>query len=140
MATLAGRTWACRYLEREKAVFKETGAQPDLAGHDYIIERQLKPEARRDIVALLKELEVKPTSMIDISDGLASEAMHLARSRAIGVSISRRKTTDRPDDLSHGTRLRPGPEHLCLERRARITNCYSPCAIAITRRSRATRA
>ncbi len=61
--------------------------KPDLAGHDYIIERQLKPEARRDIIALLKELGVKPTSMIDISDGLASEALHLARASQLGILL-----------------------------------------------------
>lgn len=84
---LGGAYMGLQILEREKAVFKETGAQPDLVGHDYILERQLKPEARKDIIELLKKLEVKPTSMIDISDGLASEAMHLARSSDLGVSI-----------------------------------------------------
>ena len=84
---LGGAYMGLQVLEREKAVFKETGAQPDLAGHDYILERQLKPEARKDIIELLKKLEVKPTSMIDISDGLASEAIHLARSSGLGVNI-----------------------------------------------------
>lgn len=84
---LGGAYMGLQIMEREKAVFKETGAQPDLDGHDYIIERQLKPEARRDIIALLKTLGVKPTSMIDISDGLASEALHLCRASGLGVSI-----------------------------------------------------
>ncbi len=84
---LGGAYMGLQVLEREKAVFKETGAQPDLVGHDYILERQLKPEARRDIIDLLKKLDVKPTSMIDISDGLASEALHLARSSNLGVRI-----------------------------------------------------
>ena len=84
---LGGAYMGLQVLEREKAVFKDTGAQPDLAGHDYIIERQLKPEARRDIIALLKELGVKPTSMIDISDGLASEALHLARASQLGILL-----------------------------------------------------
>jgi thiamine-monophosphate kinase len=84
---LGGAYMGLQVLEREKAVYKETGAQPDLVGHDYILERQLKPEARRDIVGLLKQLDVKPTSMIDISDGLASDAMHLARSSGLGVNI-----------------------------------------------------
>ncbi len=84
---LGGAYMGLQVLEREKAVFKETGAQPDLVGHDYIIERQLKPEARKDIIALLHTLDVRPTSMIDISDGLASEAMHLARASGVGVRI-----------------------------------------------------
>ncbi|MBL7958297.1 MAG: thiamine-phosphate kinase [Flavobacteriales bacterium] len=84
---LGGAYMGLQVLEREKAVFKETGAQPDLAGHDYILERQLKPEARKDIIELFRKLEVKPTAMIDISDGLASEAIHLARSSGSGVRI-----------------------------------------------------
>ena len=65
-------------LEREKQVFLENpGAQPDLEGNDYILERQLKPEARRDVIEYLDELGVLPTSMIDISDGLSSEILHL---------------------------------------------------------------
>ena len=84
---LGGAYMGLQVLEREKAVFTETGAQPDLGGHDYIIERQLKPEARKDIIALLKQLDVHPTAMIDISDGLASEALHIARSSGLGVRI-----------------------------------------------------
>lgn len=84
---LGGAYMGLQVLEREKSVFKETGAQPDFSGHDYILERQLKPEARRDIIQLLKRLEVRPTSMIDISDGLASEAIHIARRSGLGVRI-----------------------------------------------------
>jgi len=75
-------------LEREKEVFKEAPkAQPDLQNHSYIIERQLKPEARTDIVTELSDLKVKPTSMIDISDGLASECFHLMAASGLGVRI-----------------------------------------------------
>ena len=75
-------------LEREKEVFKaNSNIQPDLDGHDYIIERQLKPEARQDIIRFLKELEVVPTAMIDISDGLASEVLHLCKSSKLGCRI-----------------------------------------------------
>ena len=84
---LGGAYMGLQILEREKAVFTETSAQPDLSGHDYILERQLKPEARRDIVELLRKLEVKPTAMIDISDGLASEAIHIARSSGLGLRL-----------------------------------------------------
>lgn len=75
-------------LEREKAVFKANpNAQPDLDPYTYLIERQLKPEARKDIPPLLKELGVKPTAMIDISDGLSSEAIHLCKNSEVGVNL-----------------------------------------------------
>lgn len=75
-------------LEREKEVYKANpNIQPDLDGHDYIMERQLKPEARVDIIKFLKELDVIPSSMIDISDGLASEIMHLCKSSEVGCRI-----------------------------------------------------
>lgn len=75
-------------LEREKEVFQANPSiQPDLDGHDYIIERQLKPEARKDIIGFLKDLDVVPTSMIDISDGLASEIIHICKSSKVGCHI-----------------------------------------------------
>ncbi|MDG1427928.1 MAG: thiamine-phosphate kinase [Crocinitomicaceae bacterium] len=75
-------------LEREKQVFEANAAiQPDLDGHDYILQRQLKPEARIDVIKFLKELDVVPTSMIDISDGLASEIFHICKSSDVGCKI-----------------------------------------------------
>lgn len=75
-------------LEREKRIFKEhSDVQPDLEGNDYILERQLKPEARADIPPLLKKLGVKPTAMIDISDGLASDLLHICTLSDIGCNI-----------------------------------------------------
>ena len=75
-------------LEREKEVFQANPSiQPDLDGHDYIIERQLKPEARKDIIGFLKELDVLPTAMIDISDGLASEILHLCKASNVGCHV-----------------------------------------------------
>lgn len=75
-------------LEREKAVFKvNPNSQPDLNRYSYSIERQLKPEARKDIVELLEELKIVPTSMIDISDGLSSEIFHLSKSSEVGFHI-----------------------------------------------------
>ena len=75
-------------LEREKQVYEANpNIQPDLDGHDYIVGRQLKPEARVDIIKYLKELDVVPTSMIDISDGLASEIMHICKSSNVGCHL-----------------------------------------------------
>jgi len=75
-------------LEREKEVYNANpDIQPDLDGHDYIIERQLKPEARIDVIGFLKELDVIPTSMIDISDGLASEIKHICKKSKVGCHL-----------------------------------------------------
>lgn len=75
-------------LEREKQVFQvNPDNQPDLDAYTYLIERQLKPEARKDIKLLLKALEIKPTSMIDISDGLSSEIMHLCKQSNVGCNL-----------------------------------------------------
>ena len=75
-------------LEREKRIFLENPEmQPDLGGHDYIVGRQLRPEARKDVIELLKEAGIKPTAMIDISDGLASECFHLAEHSGVGINV-----------------------------------------------------
>ena len=75
-------------LEREKEVFKVNPQnQPDLDQYTYLVERQLKPEARKDIVKLLKDLDVKPTSMIDISDGLSSEILHICKNSDVGCDL-----------------------------------------------------
>lgn len=79
-------------LEREKLVFENNGeAQPDFAGYEYILERQLKPDARQDIVQLLKDKQIHPTAMIDISDGLASEIMHICKDSGVGCNIYEEK-------------------------------------------------
>lgn len=75
-------------LEREKQVFAGNDkVQPQLEGFDYVLKRQLKPEARKDIVDQLRELGIQPTSMIDLSDGLASDLMQIAKSSKAGVRI-----------------------------------------------------
>ncbi len=85
---LGGAYMGLQVLERERLIFEENPSiQPDLDGHDYIIQRQLKPEARVDVIGYLKELEVVPTSMIDISDGLASEVMHLCKNSKVGCHV-----------------------------------------------------
>jgi len=89
---LGGAYVGLQILEREKLIYLENPQiQPDLEGKDYIIERQLKPEARMDIVALLEEMDIKPTSMIDVSDGLASEILHLAEQSDKGITIYEEK-------------------------------------------------
>ena len=88
-------------LEREKAEFlSNPHMQPQLKGLDYVLERQLKPEARKDVVEQLKTLGIKPTSMIDISDGLASEILHLCKESGVGCQLYEERipidpTTDR---------------------------------------------
>lgn len=85
---LGGAYMGLQVLEREKEVFKvNPNSQPDLEPYSYIVERQLKPEARKDIVALLEQLEVQPTSMIDISDGLSSEILHLCKNSNVGCNL-----------------------------------------------------
>ncbi len=75
-------------LEREKQIFKENPAiQPDLTGHDYVLERQLKPEARADIIDILELEKVKPTAMLDVSDGLSSDLMHICTQSDVGCRI-----------------------------------------------------
>lgn len=85
---LGGAYIGLQLLEREKSIYKENPkVQPDLEGSDYVLERQLKPTARKDIPLLLKALQVKPTSMIDISDGLASETLHICAQSNVGCQL-----------------------------------------------------
>ena len=74
-------------LEREKKIFEETGAQPDLEGQAYIVGRLLKPEARKDIVEYFGEDEIIPTSMIDVSDGLSSDILHICNQSDVGCVL-----------------------------------------------------
>ena len=74
-------------LEREKKIFEETGAQPHLEGQAYIVGRLLKPEARKDIVEYFAEEDIQPTSMIDISDGLSSDLLHICKQSNVGCIL-----------------------------------------------------
>ena len=88
-------------LEREKEVFKvNPNNQPDLDAYTYIIERQLKPEARKDVIKLLSDLDVKPTSMIDVSDGLSSEIIHLCKQSDVGCDLHEDKIPLDPQVIS----------------------------------------
>lgn len=85
-------------LEREKHVFSEVqGLQPELDQHQYLIGRLLKPEARRDVVAYFEKNGIVPTSMIDVSDGLASELFHIANQSNVGIIIEEDKLPIHPD-------------------------------------------
>ncbi|MFD0992757.1 thiamine-phosphate kinase [Tenacibaculum geojense] len=98
---LGGAYLGLQVLEREKQVFNVNPQnQPDLDAYTYIIERQLKPEARKDIPALLKELGVKPTSMIDISDGLSSELFHICTQSKVGCKVYEEKFPLDPQVIS----------------------------------------
>src|SRR5476649_1359233 len=89
---LGGAYLGLQLLEREKLIYLENPQiQPDLEGKDYIIERQLKPEARKDIVDLLKAWECTPTAMIDVSDGLASELLHICKQSNKGCNLYEEK-------------------------------------------------
>lgn len=88
-------------LEREKQVFSvNPNSQPDLEPYSYLIERQLKPEARKDIPKLLADLNVKPTSMIDVSDGLSSEIIHICKNSNVGCNLYEDKIPLDPQVIS----------------------------------------
>ena len=98
---LGGAYLGLQVLEREKEVFKiNPQSQPELDQYAYIVERQLKPEARQDVIQLLKDLEVKPTSMIDISDGLSSEIIHLCQQGEVGCDLYENKIPLDPQVIS----------------------------------------
>jgi thiamine-monophosphate kinase len=98
---LGGAYLGLQILEREKAVFMEDkNMQPDLHGSEYVLERQLKPETRKDVVEMFKKMDLKPTSMIDISDGLSSELMHLAKASDLGLQVYEEKIPVDPTVMS----------------------------------------
>ncbi len=89
---LGGAYAGYQLLEREKRVYiNNPQLQPDLSGNDYILERQLKPEARKDVIDILKALKIQPTAMIDISDGLSSEVIHIAKQSNVGITVYEEK-------------------------------------------------
>ena len=85
---LGGAFMGLQLLEREKQIFKENSKiQPDFSGYDYVLERQLKPEPRKDVVDMFTEIDVQPTAMIDVSDGLSSDLIHICRQSEVGCTI-----------------------------------------------------
>jgi thiamine-monophosphate kinase len=107
---LGGAYMGLLLLEREKAAFKgDPNMQPDLEGFDYILERQLKPEPRTDVVRLLKEAHIRPTAMIDISDGLGSEILHICKGSKLGCRIYEEKIPIDPTTISMAEVFGIGP-------------------------------
>ncbi len=97
-------------LEREKQIWKENPkVQPDLEGFDYVLERILKPEARKDVVTALAKNEIQPTSMIDISDGLGSELLHICKSSECGVRVYEDKLPIDPTTASQSKEFKMEP-------------------------------
>ncbi len=89
---LGGAYLGLQLLEREKKIFLENpGVQPDLQQRSYVVGRILKPEPRTDIVEWLREQEITPTSMIDVSDGLSSELLHICKASNVGCVIHEEK-------------------------------------------------
>lgn len=84
---LGGAFLGLTLLEREKKIFLETGSQPDLEGQAYIVGRLLKPEARKDIVDYFAEADITPTAMIDVSDGLSSDLLHICKQSNTGCVL-----------------------------------------------------
>ncbi len=112
---LGGAYMGLLLLEREKEVFKsDPKIQPDLEGNDYILERQLKPEARPDIVQMLGDLGIKPTSMIDVSDGLASELLHLCDQSGVGAQLYEEKIPIDPMTYSRAREFNLDPTMCAL--------------------------
>jgi thiamine-monophosphate kinase len=84
---LGGAFLGLTLLERERKIFAETGAKPDLEDQNYIVGRMLKPEARKDIIEFFEEQGIMPTSMIDVSDGLSSELLHICKQSELGCVL-----------------------------------------------------
>jgi thiamine-monophosphate kinase len=112
---LGGAFMGLQVLEREKEVYKvNPNMQPDLTGHEYILQRQLKPEARKDIVEMLDAMGVIPTSMIDISDGLSSEILHLCKHSERGCDIYISKIPVDPGVISAAEEFNTEPVTVAL--------------------------
>ena len=111
---LGGAFLGLTILEREKKIFTETTAQPDLEDQSYIIGRMLKPEARKDIIEFFSDSEIIPTSMIDVSDGLSSEALHLCKQSNLGCVIYEDKIPVYEDARQYAYKLEIDPTACAL--------------------------
>ncbi|MGG9970840.1 thiamine-phosphate kinase [Ferruginibacter sp. SUN002] len=111
---LGGAFLGLTILEREKKIFAETGAQPDLENQAYIVGKLLKPEARKDIVEFLAESNITPTSMMDISDGLSSETLHICKQSELGCIVYEEKIPIHEDARQFAYKLELDPTACAL--------------------------
>jgi thiamine-monophosphate kinase len=111
---LGGAFLGLTLLEREKKIFEDTGAQPDLEGQTYIVGRLLKPEARKDIVDYFSEVEIKPTAMMDISDGLSSDLLHICKQSFAGCVLYEEKLPLNDDAKAFAYKLQLDPTACAL--------------------------
>lgn len=111
---LGGAFLGLTLLEREKKIFEDTGAQPDLEGEAYIVGRLLKPEARKDIVDYFSEVEIKPTAMMDISDGLSSDLLHICKQSFAGCVLYEEKLPLNDDAKAFAYKLQLDPTACAL--------------------------
>lgn len=112
---LGGAYLGLLLLEREKKIFLETkGVQPDLEDRSYIVGRLLKPEARKDIIDFFKNVQLTPTSMMDISDGLSSEVLHICKQSEVGAVLYEDKIPVHPDAKEFAYKLEIDPTACAL--------------------------
>ena len=111
---LGGAFLGLTILEREKRIFAETGAQPDLDNQAYIVGKLLKPEARKDIIQFLAENEIVPTAMMDISDGLSSETLHICKQSKLGCVLYEEKIPIHEDARQFAYKLELDPTACAL--------------------------
>lgn len=112
---LGGAYLGLLLLEREKKVFLETkGVQPDLEGRDYIVGRLLKPEARKDVIAFFEQVGLTPTSMMDVSDGLSSDMLHICKQSNVGVVLYEDKIPVHDDAKDFAYKLELDPTACAL--------------------------
>ena len=111
---LGGAFLGLTLLEREKKIFEETGAQPDLENQAYIVGRLLKPEARNDIIAFFAEKEIAPSAMMDISDGLSSDILHICNQSRVGCVLYEDKFPIHEDAKQFAYKLQLDPTACAL--------------------------
>ena len=111
---LGGAFLGLTILEREKKIFEQTGAQPDLENRAYIVGRLLKPEARKDVIDFFAAHEIIPTSMMDISDGLSSELLHICKQSDVGCVLYEDKLPLNEDSKEFAYKLELDPTACAL--------------------------